>query len=137
VTTSASPKTDSLRAALTGGALVTDPDVVHGYSRDRADLIPAMTAQIITISEPTRLQPFGRHQPHCQGHRNDSLGRTAIGRSGSFLSPSAVSIAERLPVQGMVGGGRPRELHLITAGDPVADTWPPARSCVTPREMRP
>jgi glycolate oxidase len=40
VTTSADLKTDSLRAALTGGALVTDPDVVDGYSRDRADLIP-------------------------------------------------------------------------------------------------
>lgn len=41
MTTHSDSRTDSLRATLTGGALVTDPDVVDGYSRDRADLVLA------------------------------------------------------------------------------------------------
>lgn len=31
---------DGLAAGLTGGALVTDPDVIEGNRRDRADLVP-------------------------------------------------------------------------------------------------
>jgi hypothetical protein len=62
----------------------------------------AMTAQIVTISEPTRLQPFGRRQPQCQGHGNDSLlGRAVIGMSGSSHRPGSGTMTGRI-------GAKPR-----------------------------